>query len=288
MPPGSGHIWEAPAPSRGEDSGSAPSGGDAWQAPPPSASADWGASEPDWAPPPPPAPSRQPGQAGWAPAAVQPWGGQQQTAWGQPSGYGAAPAYGAVATAPAPTRRTRLWVILGVVAAVVAVVLVVGAIGVYRLLGPKAVPPATGATVSTPFVQLKLASTWKETHSRSSELEISNHGDGDMLIGYGNSSQDGISSNQSAFQNLQQNLTFNTGGPVRQCAPQQGVTVGGKSGEEEGFRYTFQGTDLCEIAWVDYVSSSRYYYWNIGDDYSKLSVLQHDDAAMQETASWKV
>lgn len=200
--------------------------------------------------------------------------------WGQP-------AYGAFAPAPAPTRRGRLAVILGAIAALVVVVVVAGFIAVPRLLGPR-VAPATGATVSTRFVQLKVTASWRETQTHRSELELSNHGDGDMLIGYGNSGQDGITSNQSAFTNLQQNLTFNTGAPVRQCAPQRGVTVGGKSGEEEGFRYTFQGTDLCELAWVDYVSSSRYYYWNIGDDYSRLSNLQRDDAAMQETAAWKV
>lgn len=177
--------------------------------------------------------------------------------------------------------------ILGAVAAAVLIVLVVGSIGVYRLLNPS-VAPATGKTVSTSFVQLKLASSWKETQRRGSEVELSNRGDGDLLIGYGNSGQDGITSDQSAFQNLEQNLTLNTGGPVSQCEPQKGVTIGGKSGQEAGFRYTFQGTDLCEIAWVDYVSSSRYYFWNIGDDYSRVSTLQHDDAAMQETAAWKV
>jgi len=190
------------------------------------------------------------------------------------------------AAAPAPSRRRRLWIILGAIAAAVIVVVVVAVIGVERLLNQ--VPPATGATVSTAFVQLKVASGWSETQTRGSELELNNKGDGDMLIGYGNSSQDGISSDQSAFSNLQANLMANTGGNVQECVSNHGVTVGGKSGEEEGFRYNFQSANLCEIAWVDFVSSSRYYYWNIADDYSKLSKLQNDNAAMQETANWKV
>lgn len=255
--------------------------------PPPAAPAGWGPQpqDPDWAPPPPP-PPRSPGagQQGWGaappPQAPHPdWGGGQ-SAWGQ------APAYGP--STPAPNRRKRLWIILGAVAAAVVVVLLVGVIGVWRLLAGNLVPPATGATVSTSFVQLKVTSSWSETQSRDSEVELTNKGDGDMLVGYGNAGQDGISSDQSAFSNLQANLLANTGGGVSQCLPSRGVTIGGKAGEEEGFRYNFQGTDLCEIAWVDYVSSSRYYFWNIVDDYSHLSTLRNEDAAMQETANWKV
>ena len=196
------------------------------------------------------------------------------------------PGYGAFAPAPAPRRRRRLWIILGAVAAAVIVILVAGIIGVTRFLNP--VPPATGATVSTAFVQLKVATGWSESQTRGSELELKNRGDGDMLVGYGNAGQDGISSDDSAFKNLQTNLIANFGGSVSQCVSTHGVLVGGKGGQEEGFRYNFQGTDLCEIAWVDVVSSSRYYYWNIADDYSKLSTLQNSNAAMQETASWRV
>lgn len=166
------------------------------------------------------------------------------------------------------------------------VVLVVGSFGVYELVNR--VPPATGATVSTSFVRLKVATGWSEAQSKGGEVELKTQGDGDMLVGYGNSGQDGIASDDSAFKNLQTNLVANFGGSVSECVPQHGVTVGGKSGQEEGFRYSFQGTDLCEIAWVDVVSSSRYYYWNIADDYSRLSSLQRENSAMQETANWRV
>lgn len=299
-PPGEGGTWHTPR--AREDAGlGGPSGGaDAWQSPPPPESAGsgdppggaetshtappettagaWEAPDPSWAPPPPPPPRpRVAGQFGS--------GMPEQPL---PAGYGAPPAYGAVAPAPAPTRRRRLWLMLSAVAAAVVVVLAAGTIGYFRFLNPNAVPPASGATVSTAFVQLKVTSNWSKSLSRSSELELTNKGDGEMLVGYGNSGQDGITSNQSALSNLQTNLMFNTGNQVRQCVPQHGVSVGGKSGEEMGLRFDFQGSDLCEIAWVDYVSSSRYYFWNIGDDYNRVSKLQHDDAAMQETATWKV
>ncbi len=264
-----------------------------WGAPPPPpGSQAQPLQEPSWAPPLPPAPrTRQSEPAAWAapqqpPGAYPQWDAQQQFAWGQPLGYGATPAYGAVAAAPPPSRRRRLWIILGAVAAVVVVVLVVASIGIYALVNR--VPPATGPTVSTAFVQLKVASGWSEAQTRGGEVELKNQGDGDMLVGYGNSDQDGIASDDSAFKNLQTNLMANFGGSVSQCVPQHGVTVGGKSGQEEGFRYDFQGSDLCEIAWVDVVSSSRYYYWNIADDYSRLAVLQNENSAMQETASWRV
>lgn len=281
-----------------------------WGPPPPPGSQMPQPQEPAWAPPPPPAPrSRQAGGAWGAPQ--QPpggnpdWGRQPaQGSWGQPPAYaappaygppppygappayGAPPPYGAVAQAPAPAHRRRLWIILGAVAAGVIVVLVAGAIGVYALINR--VPPANGATVSTSFVQLKVATGWSEAQTRGGEVELKNQGDGDMLVGYGNSKQDGISSDDTAFKNLQTNLIANFGGAVSQCVAQHGLTIGGKSGQEAGFRYDFQGTDLCEIAWVDVVSSSRYYYWNIADDYSRLSALQNENAAMQETASWKV
>ncbi|MBO0745621.1 MAG: hypothetical protein J2P43_11405 [Candidatus Dormibacteraeota bacterium] len=271
-PPGGGETWQTPTPPQDDQ----PSRGERWQAPPPDAASDgWDAAEPSWAPPPPPTPRpRQPQRP--------------QSGYPQPSAYGDTPAYGAFAPAPAPPRGRRFWFTLSAVAAAVVVVLVAGTIGYFKFLNPNAVPPATGATVSTAFVQLKVTSNWSKSLSRSSELELTNKGDGEMLVGYGNSGQDGISSNQSALSNLETNLMFNTGNQVRQCVPQHGVSVGGKSGEEAGFRFSFQGTDLCEIAWVDYVSSSRYYFWNIGDDYSQVSKLQHDDAAMQETANWKV
>jgi hypothetical protein len=173
------------------------------------------------------------------------------------------------------------------VAAAVVVVLVVGSIGVYELVNR--VPPATGPAVSTSFVKLNTASGWSEAQTRGGEVELKTQGNGDMLVGYGNSGQDGISSDDSAFKNLETNLMANFGGSVTQCVPQHGVTVGGKTGQEEGFRYSFQGTeDLCEIAWVDVVSSSRYYYWNVADNYSRLSALQRENTSMQETAAWKV
>lgn len=247
------------------------------------------AQDPSWAPPPPPSPtSRQPNQPAWGAPQQQadPYGAQQQP-WSQPA-YGA-PAYGAFQPAPAPSRRGRLWIILGSVAAAVIVVVVAGILVVPRVLNAtNSVPPATGNTVSTSFVHFKVTSSWSETQTRGSELELNNNGDGDMLVGYGNSKHDGINSDQGAFSNLLTNLRSNTGKAVTQCMSEESVTVGGKAGLEEGFRYTFQGTDLCEIAWVDYVSSSRYYYWNIADDYSHLSTLQHDNRAMQETATWKV
>ncbi|MGH7922067.1 MAG: hypothetical protein ACREQM_19300 [Candidatus Dormibacteraceae bacterium] len=189
---------------------------------------------------------------------------------------------------PAPPKRGQLWIILGVVAAAVVVVIVVGAVLAFKLLNRDSVPPATGQSVNTSFVQLRLTGDWKISKQQNSELDLANPGDGEMLVGYGNSSSDGIYSNQSAFSNLKHNLQSSTGGSVSQCLPQSSVTIGGKPGQEEGFRYNLEGQSLCEIAWVYYLSSNRYYYWNSADDSTNVSALQKSVTAMQETASWKI
>lgn len=193
--------------------------------------------------------------------------------------------------AQAPTHHRRRWIVLSTVAATVLLLLVAGIIGIARLLTPPMplVPPAAGATVSTSFVQMNVTTTWRQTKTTDKEVDLTNNYSDGLWIGYGNSTNGGVFSNQSGLSNFKSDVDSTSGVIMNgQCVSDQELVIGDNPGEELGLRYTLHGEDLCEVGWIDYVSNSLYYYWIYTVDYSRLSAAEHEMAAMMETTTWKV
>lgn len=199
-------------------------------------------------------------------------------------------------------RHRRLGIILGGVAAVAVVIVVVAVIGVPRLLNPSAAPtpfappgtvsPATGAAVSNNLLQLNVTGAWADDgqglscdHGSCDSGLTNTNSSGSVFIYY--ASQVSYSSAQDALRYDRQDDQQHAKGPVTDCLSQHPLTVGGKPGVEEGYRYDTGSGFICDIEW-EAILDSKEYNWDIKDAYSRMPGLEQENAAMQETVSWKM
>ena len=199
------------------------------------------------------------------------------------------PAREVPAAGSTPTRHPlRL-----VLAALASVLLVAGATGAGYALGHlrAARPPAAG-TVSTPFVQFRLAPGWNVAARTSNDVELRGGTNGYVWVQSGSARRQGVTSDAGLLEQALYGVTQNhLRGSVGTCLPLTRLNVGGKAGEEVGFLFRKVGADgtstaeNCELVWVD-VQGSRYYYWTALDTTSHLSRLVRATQEMQGTAVW--